>query len=74
MTKCGIPYSPNTLAPRYARYVLCYWEYIIFATSKSAAETYQGLLTYHQAENSQIITIQEYRQNCSPVRLRATGE
>lgn len=60
--KCGIPYRLGTLAPKHARFALLYWGNVIFVTSKVAAETAQGGLDYYRAEDSRIISIQEYRR------------
>lgn len=56
---CNQPISVKAgwVPPRHARYALYWWDKVSYHTSKPAAETAQGKLGYHEAEDSRIVRL-----------------
>ena len=57
--RCGVQYPVGTPAPRTAKYACWYWGYVIYATRKSAAETYRSRLSYHEQEDAQVVRLEK---------------
>jgi hypothetical protein len=62
VTRCGIRYPVGTEAPPRARWMLWFWEYVIYHQTKQAAEHSLGQLCYHQAEDAQILPVKNKRR------------
>lgn len=59
--KCGVKYHVGTLAPQCAKFAVYFWEFVIFRTTKQAADNTIGSLSYYEAEDAQIVNLRKAR-------------
>jgi len=59
--RCGVKYHSGILPPKWAKFAVYFWAFVVYHSGRSAAESTLGRLSYYEAEDAQVIDLSKQK-------------